>query len=365
MKICFLADAGSVHTQKWCRYFSGRGHEVHVISFVNHDIENTCVHYIDSGATRSDADVKKLCYLMRAGEVRRLIQEIQPDIVNAHYASSYGTVAALAGLKHHVVSVWGSDIYEFPQKSFFHKILLSFAVNRAGFLFSTSQAMAIEASKYTKKPFTITPFGVDMELFSPAKRNRTDEAFVIGTVKGLKCIYGIDDLLRAAGIVHKKRSEIPLCIRIAGSGPDESAFRSLAVVCGVAEITTWLGFITQEQAAREWANMDLAVIPSLMESFGVAAVEAQACETPVIISDVPGLMEATNPGVSSLVIPKKDPEALANAIISLYEQPEKRREMGKAGRRYMLEHYELDRCFQDVETLFEKLRAEAQKDCPK
>lgn len=58
----------------------------------------------------------------------------------------------------------------------------------------------------------------------------------------------------------------------------------------------------KEQAACESANMDCAIIPSESESFGISAVEAQACSCPVIISDIPGLMEATNPGVTSLVV---------------------------------------------------------------
>lgn len=69
----------------------------------------------------------------------------------------------------------------------------------------------------------------------------------------------------------------------------------------IADIVTWLGFIPQEEAACEWANMDVAVIPSLQESFGVSAVEAQACQIPVIISNVPGLKEATRPQISSVV----------------------------------------------------------------
>ncbi len=358
MRICFLGPAGSAHIIKWSNYFISKSHEVHVISFTKGIIPGVVVHYIDCGADGESSDTKKIKYLMKAGEVRKLVNQIQPDIVNAHYATSYGTVAALAGLKNYIVSVWGSDIYEFPNKSLLHRALLKFSLFKAPHLFSTSQAMADEAAKYTKKHFDITPFGVDTKLFSPEKRNRKDNAFVIGTVKGLSYKYGIDYLLKAAAIIKGEHPEIPLLIRIAGKGPDEAAFRKLSEELGIEGIVTWLGFISQEEAAVEWANMDLAIITSSSssESFGVSAVEAQACACPIIISDVPGLMEATKPGVTSVVVPRRDEYALANAIVELYSDEHIRKDMGNNGKQFVGDTYEYNICFDKIEKLFNKIK---------
>lgn len=357
MRICFLAPANSAHIVKWCGYFVSQGHEVHVVSFIRGDLAGTTVHFVDCGADAESSDRKKLNYLLKAGEVRKLVKQIQPDIINAHYATSYGTVAALAGLKNYIVSVWGSDIYGFPNKSPLHKALLKFSLRKAPYLFSTSQAMADEAAKYTTKHFEITPFGVDTDLFSPDKRDRNDSCFVIGTVKALSYKYGIDFLLKAAAVVRNEHPEIPLKVRIAGKGPDEATFKQLAVNLKIADIVVWLGFISQEQASKEWANMDLAIVYSTLESFGVSAVEAQACACPVIVSDVPGLMEATCPGVTSVVVPRKDERALADAIITLYSSAEKRREFGERGRQFVLDNYEYQMCFNKIEHLFQKIRA--------
>ena len=97
--------------------------------------------------------------------------------------------------------------------------------------------------------------------------------------------------------------------------------------------------------------------PSVLasESFGVSAVEAEACGVPVVISDIPGLMEATCPGKSSTVIKGGDPEGIADALIDLYSDREKRLAMGRAGREYVLENYRLDDCFLKVERIFEEL----------
>ena len=355
MRICFLAPATSAHVIKWCRYFTGRGHEVHVISFTDGKIPGTAVHYIDSQAGVSSSDLRKLSYLTRVFKIRKIVSQIQPDIINAHYATSYGTVAALAGMKNYIVSVWGSDVYDFPRKSRLHRLLLQFSLRRASYLFSTSHAMAKEAEKYTDKEFIITPFGVDTKLFTPEKRSRRDKKFVIGTIKGLYYKYGIDYLLKAAAILKKEHPEIPLLVRIAGKGEGEAVFHQLAERLGLASVVEWLGFISQEQAALEWANMDLAIIPSSdeSESFGVAAVEAQSCGCPVIISDIPGLMEATQPGDTSVVVPRKNAEKLAEAIFNLYCEPEKRKNMGENGRQYVMDRYEYEHCFHKIEEEFE------------
>lgn len=356
MKICFIGPAPSAHIEKWCNWFSSRGHEIHVISFIPGELSNAEVHLIDFGVDVKGGDTGKLKYLLTGRMIRKLVEEIQPDIVNAHYASSYGAAVALSGLKNYVLSVWGSDIYDFPNKSPLHKALLIFSLSRAKYLFSTSRAMAAEAGKYTKKRFDITPFGVDMDLFDPSKRTRTDDGeFVVGTVKGLSDKYGIRYILEAVAALRKK-GEIPVNLRIAGKGPQEEEYRRLAERLGISDITTWLGFISQEEAAKEWANMDISIIPSIQESFGVSAVEAQACGTPVIISDIPGLMEATRPGVSSKVVPRNDAAAIAVAVTALYRNEETRKKMGDEGRKFVKDHYELDRCFRDIEDLFVNIK---------
>ena len=360
MKICFIAPADSLHTVKWCKWFINHGHEIHIISFTNEKIEGAFMHSINAVVDTRGTDFDKIKYLKYARKIRHIVDKINPDIISVHYATSYGTTVALSGLRGYTLSIWGSDVYSFPNKSFFHKALLKFSLSRAEYIFSTSKAMAEEAKKYTKKNIEITPFGVDMKLFSPDRRirdcNRTEipKEFVVGTVKTLTPKYGIDYLIKAVANIHRECPYIPIRLHIAGCGPYEEEYRELARQLDIDSITTWLGYILQDQAATEWANMDVGVIVSTddSESFGVSAVEAQACGIPVIISDIPGLMESTYPGVTSLVVPRKDEIALTKAIIQLYENPLLRNEMGMAGRKYVKENYEIDDCFNKVNQRF-------------
>lgn len=356
MRIVFLAPANNYHTKKWCSYFASHNYELHVISFFDGEIPNAKVHFIDCSADAGQSDGCKLKYLLQAHRVRKLVMQLQPDIISVHYATSYGTVAALAGLKNYFLSVWGSDVYDFPRKSIVHRWMVKYSLARAKYLLSTSAAMRTETQKYTNKPIAVTPFGVDTNLFSPQKRTRAvdDGVLVLGTVKALDPKYGIDVLLKAVAIVCRKYPQLPIRLRIAGKGAYREKYEQLAKTLGIENITTWLGFISQEEAAREWANMDIAVVASTMdsESFGVSAIEAEASQTPVIISDIPGLMEATSPDITSCVVPRSDEYALAEAIATLCVNADRRIDMGKAGRQWVLDNYGYEYCFSNIERFF-------------
>ena len=311
---------------------------------------------MNSNVDVNKSDFSKIKYLLQGRKIKKIVEKINPDIVNVHYATSYGTAVALSGLHGYILSVWGSDVYDFPNKSPFHKMMLKYSLKKAQYLFSTSQAMADETHKYTDKEIAITPFGVDMNMFNPAKRHREDglEGFIVGTVKTLKPKYGIDYLIKAVAIVKEEEPNIPIRVRIAGSGPNEEEYKKLAEELNVS--VDWLGFISQEEAAVEWANMDIAIVPSTLdsESFGVSAVEAESCGVPVIVSDIPGLMEATKPGETSIVVPRKNEKELANAILKLYNNPNLRKKMGSAGRQLVMKKYSLDGCFGNINSIYAK-----------
>lgn len=359
MKICFLAPANNYHTQKWCEYFVSKGHCVEVISFTPGKIDGVNVHFLDSGAATNSSDFKKIKYLFKVNEVKKIIKEINPDIINAHYATSYGMVAALSNPGKFFLSIWGSDAYTFPQKSFIHKKYFKYILKKAKYILSTSNAMAEEIKKYTQKEIYITPFGVKMDLFNPNKKEfKNNNKFVIGTAKPLEEKYGIDYLINSISIINEKRPDIDIKVKIAGTGSLENEYKQLAIKKNID--IEWLGFISQENVAIQFANMNIAIFPSITdsESFGVATIEAEACGVPVIVSNIPGLLETTIPNKTSIVFPKKNSNELADAIIKLYDNPEKRKLMGIEGRKFVLENFEYDMCFKKVENLFNELSKE-------
>lgn len=216
--------------------------------------------------------------------------------------------------------------------------------------------MSKEIEKYTKRRIYITPFGVDMDLFSPDRRTRKrDGSYIVGIVKGLKPVYGIDFLLNAVALVKRNYPEIPIRLRIAGDGPFFREYQEMAENLCIDDVTEWLGFISAEEAAKEWANMDVGVIPSRQESFGVSAIEAQACGTPLIVSDAEGLLETTIPGITSLVIKNGDTADLCKKIVQLYQESDLRKKLGINGRKYVAKRYEINHCFEKINGILERM----------
>lgn len=164
LTIVLLSGASSIHTVCWANGLSSVGHDVHVISqhpIVDPFLPSVSVHLLPYRGT--------LGYFTMVPKVRLLLDMIKPDIVNAHYASGYGTTARLVGYHPWVLSVWGSDVYDFPHKSWLHKWLVTKNLLSADKIASTSHCMANEtralSTALTYRDIAITPLGVDLTAY--------------------------------------------------------------------------------------------------------------------------------------------------------------------------------------------------------
>lgn len=343
-KLLLLADPASSHTQKWAMALAGYDIEM-VIFGLNQAPPGLYAKYPQIRVTgpyllKKEGGFSKLRYLRALPQLKALIAEFQPDIVHAHYATSYGLLGALSGFHPLVISVWGSDIFDFPRRSWLHRLLLHFNFRRADAIFSTSHVMAEETTRYTSKPIAVLPFGVDTEYFVPGSQRRIFGAneCVIGTVKNLETCYGIDDLLRAFAQIKQTYPLVPLKLLIVGGGSQLMPLKQLAATLGIAADTHFTGSVAHQDVAAYHQNLDIAVFPSRAESFGVAAVEAMSCAKPVIVTRVGGLLEVSDER-SAIQVAVNDPPALAQAIINLIRDPDLAERLSQAARQRVVQHF--------------------------
>ena len=298
--------------------------------------------------------------------LRRLLHDERPDLLNAHYASGYGTTAALAGFRPWLLSVWGSDVYDFPYESGPKGRLKGWLLRRnlrqADAVASTSEAMAQQVRRLVPEigPVAVTPFGIDTERFAPQPPSlpHARDGIVIGTVKTLAPKYGIDLLLRAyAQLRLAADPSAALSLVIVGDGPQRTELETLSRTLGIAAQVRFVGAVPHAEVPQWLNRFDLYVAASRLdsESFGVAVLEASACGLPVVVSDVGGLPEVVVQGETGSVVPREDVAALAQAIQRLVAAPELRRRFGAAGRERVLAHYgwqhsvdAMLRCFGEV-----------------
>lgn len=279
----------------------------------------------------------KLSYLRSMRALRQLYRQFNPDIVHAHYATSYGLLGKLLFHKKYFISVWGSDVYDFPRKSVLHKLIFSRIVSSAQQLFSTSHDMAKELSKYTSKSICVIPFGINVNLFQPEPKKNTSETKIIGTVKSLEKVYGIDRLIRAAA---ELKSEFPnLECHIYGEGSQKQELITLSRELGIENMVQFKGYVNNEKLPEVLRGFDVFCVLSRQESFGVAAVEAQACGIPVVATKVGGLPEIVVDGETGFTVEEEQSE-IVKKISELLANDQLANEMGRNARRSVLEKYD-------------------------
>ncbi|MBY5969543.1 glycosyltransferase [Halomonas denitrificans] len=362
MRIVLLAAASSIHTVRWANSLCEAGNEVFVISqHQPNDLFNSNVrcHYFPFRGG--------LGYFLMARRVKRLLRSIKPDIVNAHYASGYGTTARLTDYHPLVLSVWGSDVYDFPEKSCLHKRLVQKNLLAADRVASTSHCMAERTLSLCPelKTIAITPFGVDIEKYELDSNNlqqidASARPLVIGTVKTMADKYGIDTLITAFSQVRKalKSSDPELAerlhLRLIGDGPKLAQLRLLAAQEGVSDVTSFLGRVPHSSVPRALAELDIYVALSRFdsESFGVAIIEASAAGLPVIVSDAGGLPEVVKHGETGFVVPRENPSAAAKVILDLIYKPDLMKNIGIAGREHVSSMYNWHTCVEAMERLY-------------
>jgi L-malate glycosyltransferase len=349
MKIAFLAAHTSVHTIKWVNEMARRGHETHLITM--HPGSNP----LDGKVIPHLLPIKApIGYYTNASILKKLLWKIQPDILNTHFASGYGTLSRWCGFHPNILSVYGSDVFDFPFEAKWKFKLIQKNILAADRVSSTSWVMKrqTESIQNPAKEIVVTPFGVDCEKFAPQPK-MPSKKLRIGTVKKMAPKYGITDLIRAFSIAKLKGlNEAELCL--VGDGPQLPELKNFVKKLGLEDSVLFVGPVLHADVPKWLNTFDIfaALSTKDSESFGVAVVEASACELPVLVSNVGGLPEVVIEGETGFVVPKHDPRSAADKIIQLAKEPNLRKLFGKNGREMVLKKYEWSQNADIMEQLY-------------
>ena len=193
----------------------------------------------------------------------------------------------------------------------------------------------------------VIPPGVDIGKFYPIQADEAKEfvgvspcgrmLLFVGRIEPLK---GLDVLLEAICIMHQNEvlKENPFCLAIIGGDAEESAeyedieisrIKALSDKYGLRDLVTFLGKKNQDSLPYYYSAAEAVVVPSQYESFGMVALEAMACGTPVVASHVGGLAYLVQDGVTGFTVPVDDPAELADRLTSIIQDPGLRDQMGK------------------------------------
>ena len=338
MKICFLADASSIHSKRWIEYFAEKNHQVYWISLSPSRFERIkgvkFYRLLKSG-------FKPLDIIFNIIPLAVLLKKIKPDVLHAHYAGVNGVLGAFSRFHPLIITAWGSDIL-IAGKSKIAGPLISFALRKADIITCDAEHMKVAMGKMEVDPdkIKIIKFGVDTKKFKP--RSADEEVkkklgiesgeLVVISIRSLEPIYDVPTLVRAIPSVLKELPNTKFLI--GGSGSEENKIKDLVEKLGVRESVNFLGFINNQDLPFYFNAADVYVSTSLSDA-GIASstAEAMASGLPVVITNTGENEKWINEGENGFLVPAKDYSSLAGKIINLLKEEEIREEIGKEGRK--------------------------------
>ncbi|HKK19988.1 MAG TPA: glycosyltransferase family 4 protein [candidate division Zixibacteria bacterium] len=344
-RVVIFGWAESAHVSRWARGLSERGIRVKVISLGEKPIPDI--------ETVNVAPVGKIAYFRCAGRAAREAKAFNPDIVHVHYAAGFGVWMLRTGFTPSVVSVWGSDI-EHRSKNPFLRRIIKRTLTKSDAITATSENLregVLKVAPSTEAKVTVIPFGV--ELPQSISDPPSLPPLRLCSLKKHELIYGPDILLKALALVKEKLPDVQLSL--ASFGTQTEFLKKMIAELGLGENVRITGWLDNRNIPEFVAQHHVVMMPSLREAFGVAALDAYAAGRPVIASRVGGIPEVVIDGKTGILVPPGEVPPLADAILSLAENPAKITEMGRAGYQFTRENYTWDRSLDMMIDLYERL----------
>jgi glycosyltransferase involved in cell wall biosynthesis len=363
LKVLLLADTYSEHTEKWALGLAAYGMEVGLFSFNKASYpwyegkKGITLLYEPSEQLGASSDTGKLSYLKHVGLLKKAIKQFRPDVLHAHYATSYGLIGALSRFHPLVISAWGTDVMKFPQKNVLNRAMLKYNLRKADAICATSFTIKDYLKPVTDKPVQVIPFGVDTETF----RKKTVESlmepdsFVYGSIKPLESLYNTDVLIRAFAALKMKHAQKKMKLLIIGEGSQAQALRQLAEELGVTEDVVFTGRVPFSQIADYYNMLDVLVNISDYESFGVSVIEAMACEKPVIVTNTGGLKEIVENANFGSLVEVRNVEQTSLEMEKYLLDPDLTERVGKQGREKVILKYQWESNIQQMIGVYQQL----------
>jgi glycosyltransferase involved in cell wall biosynthesis len=298
---------------------------------------------------------KSLYLFPKAVYTAKQLQKKDIEHIHAHYATHPALGAwiihNLTGISYSI-TVHAHDIYDC-------QAMLGTKLKSATFLAPISKYnidfMAEHVGEWVREKCHVIHCGVDPTNYSNVHPNANqDGIFEILQIGSLHWKKGQVYLIKA--IAHLRDQGVPVRLRIIGEGDERTILEKEIERHQLESIVELMGAKTQDEVAKLLPTADCYVQSSVSEGIPVAIMEAMACELPVVATDITGIPELVLSGETGMLVPPKDIEALSNALQFIKENPELAKQMGKRGRIWVQENFDLTKNVAKLISLFKEHR---------
>ncbi|HXE74358.1 MAG TPA: N-acetyl-alpha-D-glucosaminyl L-malate synthase BshA [Candidatus Xenobia bacterium] len=328
---------------------AARGHEIHFVTYappirlveLNHQPElarRICYHEVEvMNYPLFDYPPYDLALATKMVEVA---EHYKLDLLHVHYAIPHSVSAYLAQAmlapRHlpFVTTLHGTDVTLVGLDRSFLPIT-RFAIEQSNGVTAVSKNLLEVTRREFKvqRPIEVIPNFVNCDRYrrleDPEQRRQfaAEGEFLVAHLSNFRPVKRLPDVIE---IFARIRAALPARLLLIGDGPERGNAEYLVREKGISDSVQFLG--KQDAVYEKLGVCDLFLLPSDMESFGLAALEAMACEVPVIASDVGGIREVIDDGQNGFLFPARDVESMARAAIELLRDPPRARALGRAAR---------------------------------
>ena len=334
--VCYPTFGGSgVLATELGKALANKGHEVHFISYnqpARLDFFSENVFYHEVNIAKYPLFEYAPYETALAGKMVDIVQSAHLDILHVHYAIPHASAALLAkqilqqkGITIPVVTtLHGTDITLVGREVTYEHVV-SWSINQSDAVTAVSNKLKEETLEHfdITREIDVIPNFIDFNRFNKKPREHfkqmiapNGEKIIIHT-SNFRKVKRVEDVVAIFSRIIK---EIPAKLLLIGDGPERSHIEK---VCREHNTCDWVTFLGKQEAIEEILSIgDLFVLPSESESFGLAALEAMACEVPVISSNAGGIPEVNINGVTGFLSDVGDVDSMAQNAITLLKDPE-------------------------------------------
>ncbi|MEE9187648.1 MAG: N-acetyl-alpha-D-glucosaminyl L-malate synthase BshA [Bacteroidota bacterium] len=345
-----------------------RGHEIHVISYampMRLDGFHGNVMYHEVETANYPLFEFPLYTLALASKMVDVAKFERLDLLHVHYAIPHAMSAYIAKEIHGrdslkiITTLHGTDITLVGLEPAFLP-LIKFSIEHSDGVTAVSKFLKDKTIlQYgVEKEIDVIPNFVDTKKYCRIKDPKFRSRFaprgekILIHVSNFRAVKRVSDVIRIFNIV---RANVASKLLVVGDGPDRSNCEQLCRELGICHDVRFLG--KQTELVPLLSASDLFLMPSQSESFGLSALEAMACEVPVISSSVGGLPELTFHGETGFIAEIGDIERMAKYAVELLTNDSKRRLFAKQARRRAVELFEMDKIVDVYEALYDRVFA--------
>jgi len=347
-KVVILGWSDSIHIQRWTEGLKTLGYDITLISNGGQPLPN--IETIIVGNNPKGA----FSYFSNKKYVSDLIKKIAPDLIHSFLATGYGYWGTSKYNCPKILTPLGSEIIDLEAKNWMYRLILKRIVNHYQQYTTASKYLENELNRtfpQTKNKVDLIPFGTFIS--DDVKEHQDIKPIKLIYLKHLVKIYGPDTLLEAINILKNKK--YPVLLDLYGDEKYSVWLKDMVRELQLEEYVTFKGWLKSESIPARLLDYDIMVMPSRIESFGVAAVEAGSAGLPVIASNIGGIPEIIEDEVTGILFPAGDAEKLAETIIHLSDNFTLRKEMGNAARKKVMAKFNWNDNLKTMGDLYDRM----------